>query len=72
MTKSGDLDPPRAGCFASPDALLTPFYMAATVVDLDIRVEPAWKVSIVIWHALRHLSLIACRLLPCGSFSQRL
>lgn len=40
-------EPPRAGRFASPDALLTPSYMAAAAVDPDIRVEPAWKVSIV-------------------------
>jgi hypothetical protein len=43
----GDPDPPRAGRFASPDALLTPSYMAAAVADPDIRLEPAWKVSIV-------------------------
>jgi len=43
----GDPDPPRAGRFASPDALLTPSYMAAAAVDPDIRIEPAWKVSIV-------------------------
>ncbi len=48
-----DLQPPQAdhprksGHFASPDALLTPSYVAAAAVDPDIRIEPAWKVSIV-------------------------
>jgi ADP-ribosylglycohydrolase len=45
--RPGDPDPPRAGRFASPDALLTPSYMAEAVKDPDIRIEPAWKVSIV-------------------------
>lgn len=43
----GDPDPPRAGLFASPDALLSPSYMAAAASDPEIRIEPAWKVSIV-------------------------
>jgi ADP-ribosylglycohydrolase len=45
--RPGDPDPPRAGRFASPDALLTPSYMAAAAADPEIRIEPAWKVSIV-------------------------
>ena len=45
--QKGDPDPPRAGRFASPDALLSPSYMAAAASDPDIRIEPAWKVSIV-------------------------
>jgi len=45
--RPGDPDPPRAGRFASPDALLTPSYMAAAASDPDIRIEPAWKASIV-------------------------
>ena len=45
--RQGDPDPPRAGLFASPDALLSPSYMAAAASDPDIRIEPAWKVSIV-------------------------
>jgi ADP-ribosylglycohydrolase len=45
--RPGDPDPPRAGRFASPDALLTPSYMAMAVKDPDIRIEPAWKVSMV-------------------------
>ena len=45
--RPGDPDPPRAGRFASPDALLSPSYMARAAVDPGIRIEPAWKVSIV-------------------------
>lgn len=36
--RPGDPDPPRAGRFASPDALLTPSYMAAAAADPDIRI----------------------------------
>jgi ADP-ribosylglycohydrolase len=48
-----DLQPPQedrpreSGYSVSPDALLTPSYVAAAAVDPDIRIEPAWKVSIV-------------------------
>lgn len=65
--RSGDPDPPRAGRFASPDALLTPSYMAAAAVDPDIRIEPAWKVSIVygmpcaIYHQLPAVYYLAAR-----------
>ena len=45
--RQGDPDPPRAGRFASPDALLSPSYMAAAASDPEIRIEPAWKVSLV-------------------------
>ena len=45
--KPGDPDPPRAGRFSSPDALLTPSYMAEAAFDPGIKIEPAWKVSIV-------------------------
>ncbi|HMB15659.1 MAG TPA: ADP-ribosylglycohydrolase family protein, partial [Pelovirga sp.] len=37
----GDSDPPRVGRFASPDALLSPSYMAAAAIDPNIRIEPA-------------------------------
>ena len=43
----GDPDRPRSGRFSSPDALLTPSYIAEAALDPDIRIEPAWKVSIV-------------------------
>jgi len=65
--RPGDPDPPRAGRFASPDALLTPSYMAAAAVDPDIRIEPAWKVSIVygmpcaIYHQLPAVYYLAAR-----------
>ncbi len=45
--RPGAPEPPRAGKFASPDALLTPSHMARAASDPDIRIEPAWKVSIV-------------------------
>jgi hypothetical protein len=45
--KLGDPDPPRSGRFSSPDALLTPSYMAEAALDPNIRIEPPWKVSIV-------------------------
>nr|VFJ69976.1 MAG: ADP-ribosylglycohydrolase [Candidatus Kentron sp. FW] len=45
--RQGDTEPPRPGRFASPDALLSPSYMAEAASDPDIRIEPAWKVSIV-------------------------
>ncbi|MBL0224158.1 MAG: ADP-ribosylglycohydrolase family protein [Geobacteraceae bacterium] len=63
----GDPDPPRAGMFASPDALLTPSYMATAAADPDIRIEPAWKVSLVygmpcaIYHQLPAVYYLAAR-----------
>ncbi|SFK18328.1 ADP-ribosylglycohydrolase [Nitrosomonas aestuarii] len=65
--RPGDPDPPRAGRFASPDALLTPSYMAAAATDSQIRIEPAWKVSIVygmpcaIYHQLPAAYYLAAR-----------
>jgi hypothetical protein len=65
--KPGDPDPPRTGRFASPDALLSPSYMAAAAVDPGIRIEPAWKVSIVygmpcaIYHMLPAAYYLAAR-----------
>lgn len=58
---------PRVGNFASPDALLTPSYMARTAVDPGIRIEPAWKVSLVygmpcaIYHQLPAAYYLAAR-----------
>ena len=37
----------NVGLFASPDALLSPSYMASAAFDPCIRIEPAWKVSLV-------------------------
>lgn len=45
--RPGDPDPPRAGRFASPDALLTPSFIAAAAADQGVSIEPAWKVSLV-------------------------
>jgi len=65
--RPGDPDPPRAGRFASPDALLTPSYMARATADPEIRIEPAWKVSIVygmpcaIYHQLPAAYYLAAR-----------
>ncbi|MEJ2638314.1 MAG: ADP-ribosylglycohydrolase family protein [Desulfosarcinaceae bacterium] len=65
--RAGDPDPPRQGRFASPDALLSPSYMAAAAADPDIRIEPAWKVSIVygmpcaIYHMLPAAYYLAAR-----------
>ena len=65
--RPGDPDPPHAGRFASPDALLTPSYMARAAVDPEIRIEPAWKVSIVygmpcaIYHQLPAAYYLAAR-----------
>ena len=65
--RPGDPDPPRAGRFASPDALLSPSYMAMAAVDPEIRIEPAWKVSIVygmpcaIYHQLPAAYYLAAR-----------
>lgn len=64
---SGKPEAPRAGSFASPDALLTPSYMAEAAADPAIRIEPAWKVSIVygmpcaIYHQLPAAYYLAAR-----------
>lgn len=52
---SGNLQAPRpgqmealtAGRFPSPDALLSQSSIALAAIDPDIRIEPAWKVSLV-------------------------
>lgn len=65
--RPGDPDPPKVGKFASPDALLTPSYMATAAFDPDIRIEPAWKVSLVygmpcaIYHQLPAVYYLAAR-----------
>ncbi|KTG17277.1 MULTISPECIES: ADP-ribosylglycohydrolase family protein [unclassified Guyparkeria] len=45
--RPGQPDPPRAGRFASPDALLTPSFIATAAADPEVRIEPPWKVSLV-------------------------
>ena len=65
--RPGDPDPPLAGRFSSPDALLTPHYAALAALDPDIRIEPAWKVAIVygmpcaIYHQLPAAYYLAAR-----------
>jgi ADP-ribosylglycohydrolase len=65
--RPGAPDPPRVGRFASPDALLSPSYMAAAAGDPGIRIEPAWKVSLVygmpcaIYHQLPAAYYLAAR-----------
>lgn len=60
-------EPSRAGTFSSPDALLTPSYVAEAAGDAGIRIEPAWKVSIVygmpcaIYHQLPAAYYLAAR-----------
>jgi ADP-ribosylglycohydrolase len=67
MPRPGDPDPPRIGKFSSPDALLTPSFMAKAAQDPDIRIEPAWKASIVyglpcaIYHQLPAAYYLAAR-----------
>ena len=67
LPRPGDADPPHAGLFASPDALFTPSYVARAAADPDIRIEPAWKVSLVygmpcaIYHQLPAAYYLAAR-----------
>jgi ADP-ribosylglycohydrolase len=67
MPRPGDPDPPTRGKFSSPDALLTPSYMAEAAQDPNIRIEPAWKVSLVygmpcaIYHQLPAAYYLAAR-----------
>lgn len=63
----GDPDPSNVGLFSSPDALLSPEFMAMAALDPEIRIEPAWKVSIVygmpcaIYHQLPAVYYLASR-----------
>jgi ADP-ribosylglycohydrolase len=45
--QAGQAEAPTAGRFPSPDALLGPASIATAALDPDIRIEPAWKVSLV-------------------------
>ncbi len=57
----------QSGNFSSPDALLTPGYCARTAADNTIKVEPAWKISLVygmpcaIYHQLPAAYYLAAR-----------
>ncbi len=65
--RPGDPEPPRSGHFASPDALLSPSFMATAAMDPGIKIEPAWKVSLVygmpcaIYHMLPAAYYLAAR-----------
>jgi ADP-ribosylglycohydrolase len=65
--KAGVADLRKAGGFASPDALLTPSFIAEAAADPGLRIEPAWKVSIVygmpcaIYHQLPAAYYLAAR-----------
>ncbi|MGI9485777.1 MAG: ADP-ribosylglycohydrolase family protein [Geminicoccaceae bacterium] len=64
---SGEADPLRAEIFTSPDALLSPSYMARAAIDPTVQIEPAWKVSLVygmpcaIYHMLPAAYYLAAR-----------
>ncbi len=71
---SGNLQPPqpgehplKSGTFSSPDALLTPSNVAQAAQDPDVRIEPAWKVSLVygmpcaIYHQLPAVYYLSAR-----------
>lgn len=45
--RPGEAEAPTAGRFPSPDALLSQSSIALAAIDPDIRIEPAWKVSLV-------------------------
>ncbi len=57
----------REGLFASPDALLSPSFMAQAAKDKGIKIEPAWKASLVygmpcaIYHMLPASYYLAAR-----------
>ncbi len=65
--KPGEADPLRTEIFASPDALLSPSYMARAARDPAISIEPAWKISLVygmpcaIYHMLPAAYYLAAR-----------
>lgn len=65
--KAGSKDPSNIGLFASPDALLSPSFIAQAANDPDIKIEPAWKVSLVygmpcaIYHILPASYYLAAR-----------
>jgi ADP-ribosylglycohydrolase len=66
--EKGSADPPRAGKFASPDGLITPSTCAAAAADSShIRIEPAYKVSLVygmpcaVYHILPAVYYLAAR-----------
>src|SRR5690554_684135 len=65
--RKGEKAPSNEGLFASPDALLSPSYMAIAASDPNIQIEPAWKASLVygmpcaIYHMLPAAYYLAAR-----------
>jgi ADP-ribosylglycohydrolase len=65
--KPGAQEQSKAGRFASPDALLTPSFIARAATDPAIVIEPAWKVSLLygmpcaIYHILPSAYYLAAR-----------
>jgi ADP-ribosylglycohydrolase len=63
----GAATPVLAGQFASPDALLTVSSIAKAAQDPNIRIEPAWKASLVyglpcaVYHQLPAVYYLAAR-----------
>ncbi len=67
MPRLDATDVPYAGKFPSPDALLTPSCIARAARDPGIRIDPAWKVSLVygmpcaVYHQLPAAYYLAAR-----------
>jgi len=65
--EKGKMASSNEGQFASPDALLSPGYMAMAAKDKGIKIEPAWKVSLVygmpcaIYHMLPAVYYLSAR-----------
>lgn len=65
--KHGEREASRAGRFASPDALLTPSFIARAANDSTLSIEPAWKVSLIygmpcaVYHILPAAYYLAAR-----------
>lgn len=47
VPRRGEAEASHEGRFASPDALLMPSFIARAATDPTVRIEPAWKVSLV-------------------------
>ena len=67
MPQNNQPSPLHKGLFSSPDALLTPHFVAQAALDPTITIEPAWKVSLVygmpcaIYHQLPAAYYLATR-----------
>lgn len=67
VPRRGQAEAPHGTLFASPDALLTPSCIARAAADPDVRIDPAWKVSLLygmpcaIYHVLPAVYYLAAR-----------